>query len=377
MFVSSYLRESGIEPHIAIDLCAAPGGKTTLLRSSLPTDCILIANEPDSGRANVLRENVLRYGADETIVTSAYPKHLASTGLQADIILVDAPCSGEGMFRKEDKSIQDWSLGNVAMCQMRQRDILDEAWKMLRPGGLLIYSTCTYNVSENDEQLEYLRKHYDLEVLNPDVPEGSDILVMDGVYRFIPGKVDSEGFTSFAVIKADEESLENRKGKGKPTPSTSKPSVFSGIFDDHMDYVYNFGENWYYLSPEGVALLGSFEKTKGVRVLLGGVPLGEIKGKDLIPAHGWVCSPQLSTKMPYPSVELDSQQALNFLKRERVELDAYNGIEVVTYNRLPIGVVKNLGNRVNTLYPKEMAIRNRSLSIEDIPNWEGELEVLS
>lgn len=374
MFVSAFLRTSGIEPMVALDLCAAPGGKSTLLRSILPPDCLLIANEPDSGRAGILKENILRFGADETIVTSAYPQNLASTGLTVDLILVDAPCSGEGMFRKEENAVQDWSLANVTMCKERQRSILDEAWKMLRPGGLLIYSTCTYNLDENDHQLQYLMDRFQLEVVHPEVPEGCEVLVQNGVYRFIPGRVDSEGFTAFAVVK--QESVSDSHHLAHRGDKVTIPRELAEILGDKKACVYHYADGWYYLSPMGATLLKSFEKTKGVRVLLGGVPLGEVKGNDFIPHQGWVCSPILSHLMPYPHVDLDIEQALDYLKREAIRLESYKGIQMVAYRGLPIGLVKNLGNRVNTLYPKEMAVKNRNLRVGDVPDWKGELKTL-
>lgn len=376
MFISHFVRAYGGHPRVAIDLCAAPGGKSTLLRSVLPEECVLVANEPDSTRASILRENIIRSGADETIVTSAYPADLADTGLVADIILVDAPCSGEGMFRKEEGAVQNWSLSNVQMCRDRQRTILQDAWRMLRPGGLLIYSTCTYNRAENDDQLTFLANEYDLTVLDLQVPQEWGVLVSENVYRFIPGRVQSEGFTAFAVVKGDGSVKPSMLRRSRRSVGKQKlhPDLMTMLGDEQVR-VYMRGESMCYLSEEGQSVLKTIEARSRVRVLLGGVPIGEVKGKGFAPNQGWICSPRISALLNYPRVELTEGEALSYLKRETLTLDPYKGVQIMTYMGLPIGAVKNIETRVNTLYPREMAIRNSALTTSDVPDWKNELQV--
>ena len=136
-----------------LDLCAAPGGKSTLLRAALPDDCVLYSNEPIRNRASILLENVTKWGYANHIVTNAYPKDYRKSKMKFDMILCDVPCSGEGMFRKDPATIREWSPQNVEKCWQLQRDIVSDAWECLNPGGLLIYSTCTFNTKENEERV--------------------------------------------------------------------------------------------------------------------------------------------------------------------------------------------------------------------------------
>lgn len=363
MMVSQYITQLGLTPKRAIDLCAAPGGKSSLLRSYLPSDCVLISNEIESSRARILLENLTRWGLDETIITSASPSQMRATRVSADLILVDAPCSGEGMFRKEPSAISEWSEANVALCVTRQEEIIDEAWAMLKEGGTLIYSTCTYNREENEGQLEYLLTHYDAELVKLTVDASWGVWEReDGVYRFMPHRTESEGLTIFAV----------RKLSGSlPLPKSSKPQKMkvpqelSDILS--ADELYQHGDTWFALSPEGkatLALLG------GVKILSGGVALGEEKGKSFIPQQAWANSSTLSHCSPYPTYELANEEAIAYLKKEALSIESGKGIILMTYQGIPLGFAKHVGNRANNLYPKEMMIRNTRLSSSDIPVWD-------
>lgn len=371
MFVSRYVSALGGDMQVALDLCAAPGGKSTLLRSLLPSFCLLVANEPEKGRASILHENISRFGGDEVIVTNAFPHQLRKAGLMCDMILVDAPCSGEGMFRKDPDSRNEWSPGSVISCSARQREILDEAWEMLHPGGLLIYSTCTYNREENEEQLSYLLSNYEIErVVSPSVesPEAMGISEgsREGVYRFFPHHSEGEGFTIFAVQKAGTKKASGgNKGRKRDPKTPQLPPILKDAIKEH-GYISTEGDEFVYLSPTGQAVAHDLRDAK-VRVLSKGVTLGCMKGKDFIPHHSWAMSNTLSGQIPYPHVEVDAETALAYLKRESIALDAYKGFECIVYKGIPLGWVKNIGNRVNNLYPKELMIRNRNASVAEIP----------
>lgn len=367
MMVAQYFLQYNLKPQCALDLCAAPGGKSTLLRSYLPKECTLIANEPDSGRARILNENLTRWGCDETMVISGLPEFIEESGLKFDFILVDAPCSGEGMFRKEPQAITEWSEENVKLCSTRQRDILDEAWEMLQEEGVLIYSTCTYNESENEQMLDYLSQKGSIEIL-PLVlqPEWGVQSRHEGVYRFSPQHTESEGLTIFAIRKKDT-TLSKKLNPKKRGIEKNIPSFLQEIFPDQLDHLYSHDERWYYLSPFGQQQL---DHLKRVKILSGGVQLGEQKGKDFIPHTAWILSPHLSEKLPYPKHELNSEQALAYLKREAITMEGEKGIYIVTYLGVPLGAVKHLGNRTNNLYPKELVIQNKNLKATDIPSWE-------
>lgn len=376
MFVSRYLSRAEGDLSVALDLCAAPGGKSTLLRSGLSTECLLISNEPDRGRATILHENILRYRPDEVIVTNAYPDALRRSGIVCDLILVDAPCSGEGMFRKDPASRSEWSPGNVETCVSRQREILDEAWQMLRPGGMLIYSTCTYNRQENEEQLQYLLNEYDVaEIVMPDIddPEAMGIVrgSEEGVFRFLPHRVEGEGFAIFAVRKGDGAHRTSTPKRDKKTKGQSKSAPIPMLLKEclpHLDHISETDEGYIYLSPKGQEALALLERAK-VRVLGRGVMLGELKGKDFIPHHAWAMSCETAPIAPFPVIELTGEQAVAFLKRESIILPEGKGFQIVAYRGVRLGWVKNLGPRSNNLYPKELSLRNKNVSADDIVDF--------
>ena len=208
MFVTHILRQSGDCPQSALDLCAAPGGKSTALRSVLPPDCVLISNEPMGTRAQILLENVTKWGGTNHIVTNNYPRDFRKAKLKFDVILCDVPCSGEGMFRRDPNTISEWSLLNVEKCWRLQREIVADAWECLNPGGLLIYSTCTFNTKENEENIRWILDNYDAQVLDIPIDPSWHITgsLLEGfnqpVYRFIPGITRGEGLFVCALRKA-------------------------------------------------------------------------------------------------------------------------------------------------------------------------------
>ena len=159
MFLDEVLRQHltpDYSPRTALDLCAAPGGKSTLLRAVLPEDCVLWSNEPVRLRFNILDENVTKWGYKNHIVTSQYPRDFRKAKQKFDLILCDVPCSGEGMFRKDEATIREWSPQQVEKCWQLQRDIVSDAWASLNAGGIMIYSTCTFNTKENEENIRWM-----------------------------------------------------------------------------------------------------------------------------------------------------------------------------------------------------------------------------
>lgn len=308
MFLDSVLQQYlPTVPLTALDLCAAPGGKSTLLRSALPEGSVLYSNEPVPKRASILLENITKWGWPDSIVTNSYPRDYVRSGLKFDIILCDVPCSGEGMFRKDPPTIGEWSRQNVEKCWRLQRDIVSDAWQCLHDGGLLIYSTCTFNTKENEENIRWILETFDAEVLAVDVEAGWGISgsLLPGfdepVYRFIPGITRSEGL--FMAVM--------RKG-GKRQETRNKKKV---------------------------------GRTESLRILTS--PLATLH-------------PQPSTFTPPPSIDLSYQQAISYLQRQALQLptDTPLGLVQVCYQGHPLGLVKNLGTRANNLYPKEWAIKS-------------------
>jgi len=326
LFLDRVLRQYVNAPVLALDLCAAPGGKSTLMRAALPQGSMLISNEPDRRRANILLENILKQGHPDVLVTHNYPQDFKQTSWTFDVILTDVPCSGEGLFRKDEGAIKEWSPSNVNFCQKRQRKILEDIWPCLRAGGLLIYSTCTFNTKENEENVRFIMEELGAEILPvPIKPEwqitGS---LLNGwnypVYRFIPGITQSEGLF-MAVLRK----------KGERAIHTILPS-----------------------SARRYA-----QANKLIHLLSDGNPLPEQKGKDQIPTAAQALSLNLEQDV-YPHIELTLEQALLYLHREALSLPAGapQGFVIVTYMKHPLGFIKNLGERANNLYPKNWAIRS-------------------
>ena len=207
----------------ALDLCAAPGGKSTLLRAALPEDCVLYSNEPIRNRASILLENVTKWGYKHHFVTNAYPKDYRKSKMKFDLILCDVPCSGEGMFRKDEATIREWNPQNVEKCWQLQRDIVNDAWACLNDGGLLIYSTCTFNTKENEENVRWMLSEFDDAKVVPleTKPEwnitGS---LLEGfnepVYRFIPGITRSEGLF-MCVLRKNGVTAHPQRDYGSPS----------------------------------------------------------------------------------------------------------------------------------------------------------------
>ncbi len=288
----------------ALDLCAAPGGKSTLLRSQLPDDWLLVSNEPMPKRAHVLAENMTKWGHPNSIVTQNYPADFAPLVNQFDLLVTDVPCSGEGMFRKDEGAIRDWSLENVALCWQRQRDILADIWPTLKPGGLLVYSTCTFNHFEDEDNVGWIARTLGGEVLEQ--------------RHFLPGRDKGEGFFIAAIRKA-----ENPDFIGK---------------DTDIERMKN-------------------KLVHGLHVLHSGIPAPTQKGKDLVPSHALAMSTEHLSDTSYPSCELTYEEALAYLRHEVLRIEAPRGIVRVTFKGIPLGFVKNIGNRANNLYPQEWRIR--------------------
>ena len=313
MFLDEVLRQmhnayanqqpSSIRPLAALDLCAAPGGKSTLLRSALPADCVLYSNEPIRNRASILLENVTKWGYENHIVTNCYPRDYRKAKMKFDLILCDVPCSGEGMFRKDEATIREWSPQNVEKCWQLQREIVADAWACLNEGGFLIYSTCTFNTKENEENIRWILEEFDdARVLKIETkPEwnitGSLLKGFDEpVYRFIPGISRSEGLFLCVIRKANHGDCPNDRSAAK---------------------------------------------------IRGTVP------RDLHPLQAEISHEE------HPHIELNYQQALAYLRHEALVLppDTPRGIVEVCFEGHPLGTMKNIGTRANNLYPKEWRIK--------------------
>lgn len=378
MFVEQVLRQFVEKPVRMLDLCAAPGGKSTHARSLLPEGSLLVANEVIRNRSQILAENLTKWGHPDVVVTNNDPSDFARLGSFFDVILTDVPCSGEGMFRKDAGAIDEWSSENVEICWQRQRRIITDIWPCLKPGGLLIYSTCTYNTKEDEENIDWMIREWGAEPLTVEVKPDWNITgnLLDGkgfpVYRFLPHRTRGEGFFLTALrkpINAECEEpepvrLSGRKsagGKGKNQPQP----IAKELMREAAGWV-NDAEN-YTLLTEGSSIVAypkNFNNefalfNQNLRVVQAGGAIAEVKGKDLIPVHALAMSRMLN-RIAFPTEELTYEQAIAYLRKEAVTLSAEvpRGYVLVTYREIPLGFVKNIGNRANNLYPQEWRIRS-------------------
>ena len=351
----------------ALDLCAAPGGKSTLLRAALPDDCVLYSNEPDRRRANILMENIQKQGHPNVIVTNNYAIDYQRAGLSFDLIVCDVPCSGEGMFRKDYGAIGEWSLQNVMKCATLQRSIIEDIWPCLNEDGVLVYSTCTFNLHEDEENVKWICETLGAEIIPIEVKDewnitGSLLKGWDkSVYRFIPGTTKGEGLFMAVMRKKEAQPLTS------PTDTLS-PRGEGDVRNCEADELANnecskrksSREKVISSSPQGERVsVGRVRGSGSLRVLSDGHPVGTQKGKNIIPAHAEALLINLP-KDKYPFAELSKEDALKYLHHEAIVLnaDVPKGFVVVTYQGHPLGFVKNIGNRANNLYPQEWKIRN-------------------
>ena len=368
MFLSHVLRQYVHHPVEMLDLCAAPGGKSTAALSSLPSGSFLVTNEPTPLRAQILTENIQKWGMSEAAVTNNYPIDFERNGLSFDIILTDVPCSGEGMFRKDPMSINEWSVRNVENCRTLQRQIVESAWHCLRPGGLLIYSTCTLNSRENEENVEWIINELGGIPQPVDINQGWGITPpLSGstpyCYRFIPGVARGEGLFMSVLLKPGTQPLQRNKAKNKPrrdkgkSTGTSQYAAVSRWLSPTDDFVLRLSGNDIYAIPRRREAM--YDMLQNMKVLHAGVHCAVIKGRDIVPQQSLALSQHLS-KGAFAEVSLEYPDAISYLRKESVTLPpgTPRGFVLVTYKGHPLGFVKNIGNRCNNLYPTEWKIRS-------------------
>lgn len=351
-----------------LDLCAAPGGKTTLISSVLSKDSLLVSNEIIRSRAYVLSENAMKWGNSNQVVTNNKSEDFSNLTHFFDVILVDAPCSGEGMFRKGHQAIEEWSVENVKLCAQRQKEILSNIWEALKPGGYLLYSTCTYNREENEEIVGWILDNYDAELTELDIKEGWGITKSEvrgkSTYRFFPHKTKGEGLYFAVLHKKDDILSEHKSKKLKNKDRKQKQKINISDFACYLKDIERFSllENQGFISaiPKNSVIDIEVLQEK-LNIISQGICLGQMKGKDFIPHQSLALNVELNEDA-FPRVEVDWQTAIAYLRTESVNLsEAPKGIVLLTYENMPLGFVKNIGNRANNLYPNEWRIRSANL----------------
>lgn len=351
-------------PIRVLDLCAAPGGKTTDLSASLREaygdGYLLVANEVMKARVGILADNVALWGDPAVVVTSDDPAAFAGLPGFFDIIVTDVPCSGEGMFRKDEEAVQQWSEDNVSLCEARQRRILADVWPSLKEGGVLVYSTCTFNRRENDGNVDWIASELGAEILTSDDVLGgmTGVLKTERGYSLVPGHVEGEGQYCAALRKTSQDAIAEAPFRPKKAPRPAKSSPVPDGLQRLMNIPVVFrtkGETITAVPENIVSDVARVEEA--LHVVAAGCAVGVVKGKDLVPDADLALSLMLADDA-YPSVELDRQAALAFLHRDaQVFPEAPRGYLLMKHEGLALGFVKNLGNRSNSLHPQSRRIR--------------------
>lgn len=353
-----------------LDACAAPGGKTTAAIDALPGGSLVVANEFDFRRAEILKENVMKWGYHCVAVSRGDTARLRGLTGMFDIVAADVPCSGEGMMRKDETARRQWSRALVSECAVRQREIMLNTWEALRPGGYFIYSTCTFNRVENEENVEWLAERTGAGIVDMEVPGEWGIVSRGGMMRFLPTRLRGEGLFMAVLHKPDAGRMPLWPTEGKVAASAAKRRMkrhekpaagpdkkllaeCAGWIEGDVETV---------LRGDAVWALGGLARTDFARLdsaldlILCGIDAGVLKGKGVMPAQGLAMS-ELLKAGAFPAAEVDTASALAYLRRETLGgFDAPRGALLLTHGGHPLGFVNNLGNRANNLYPANWRI---------------------
>lgn len=331
-----------------LDLCAAPGGKSTHLLSLMNRDSLLVSNELIANRNVILQQNITKWGHANSVVTQNKTEAFEAIGPYFDIILVDAPCSGEGLFRKDKDAITEWSEENVANCAIRQTEILAHAVACLKPGGFIIYSTCTFEDIENDEQV----RASGLQAVELNIADFGQVKTKYG-FQFYPHKIKGEGFFIAVLQKPGE------KVAIKPATHANKPTnlLLSDYLADAGRFVAHTKNDMLFAYPQNLHrdflfLSGQFY------VRHAGIFMGTLKGKDFLPAHDLALSTFI--KPGLPSIELTYDEAITYLRSEVPKIKPeIRGWCLAKFEGHNLGWMKAMENRINNYFPKELRILKR------------------
>ncbi|MCL2560746.1 MAG: rRNA cytosine-C5-methylase [Rikenellaceae bacterium] len=377
-----------------LDMCAAPGGKTTLLASLTGEDGLVVANETIRQRTAALVDNAVRWGTGNVVVTNNDPSHFQRLSGFFDVVLVDAPCSGEGMFRKNPEARAEWSTANVRLCAQRQRRILSDAWNALRPDGILIYSTCTFNRTENEENVEWMAREHGGEgipteafLTNPTTtdclseshPPHSDSHAEDyGIvrgaietsgrydiptFRFYPHRIAGEGF--FAAVMRKPDAGDTARA-ANPKVSPQRRSVFAElpksapaelsrwVAEPNVMHFAQVGDSVYGYRSTTVRDVRAVAES--LTAIYSGIGMGQLFHGKLRPAHSLALFGGLALDAA-PQAALTLADALDYLRKNDISPELFaEGLNLVTYDGLPLGWLKRIGDRINNMYPKELRI---------------------
>lgn len=352
------------ESILALDMCAAPGGKSTHINSLISNNSLLISNEVIANRASILVENLTKWGNSNVIVTNNDPEHFQSFKNCFDLVLLDAPCSGEGMFRKDHDSANEWNLNNVNICSARQMRILHTASELVKENGIIVYSTCTYNYKEDVEPVMSLLNQGDWESVELDIKSFDGIMInaiehpkkLFG-YHFYPHKIKGEGFYITVLRKKDQSTgkwpkvMKNINFADKQTKSVLSKYIdlneFGILQHNNQSLAYPM-----LLEKEMLGVLNS-----SLRIKKFGTNLGQVIRAELIPEHAFALS-NIKTES-FESISLNKEDAIKYLQKKDFPIDTQlKGWSLIKYEDATLGFAKLMGNRMNNNYPKEWRIKS-------------------
>jgi len=364
MFIEALLDVTSIgdEKKVVLDLCASPGGKSTHLASLLKGNGVLVANEVNRSRVKVLRENLMRWGNANVMVTNNDPADFEKLTATFDIIAIDAPCSGEGMFRKDHGARAEWSIANVEICAARQKRIVRQSWAALKPGGYMLYSTCTFNRDENEGILEYLQEEFMAEPIALQ-SQFDDVAFSSthAIYRFYPHKTTGEGFSVFLVKKPENDDVDSFYQSQSVLEEVKDQKMIADLklfFNNSDELLFKlYKEKVLAIQKDTFELFNNMGSALHIAQL--GIPVGEHKADEWHLEHAFALAADINTDA-FECLELDYQQAIQFLQCESFKVeDCPLGKLLVTYKGLPLGWVKNIGSRLNNKLPTAYSIKKR------------------
>jgi 16S rRNA C967 or C1407 C5-methylase (RsmB/RsmF family)/NOL1/NOP2/fmu family ribosome biogenesis protein len=358
MFVEQFIKEIALpDEAVALDLCASPGGKSTHLLGLLKPSQMLVSNEVIKTRVSTLKENLIKWGCENMVVTHNDSEDFGALDGFFDLVVVDAPCSGEGMFRKDANAINEWSIANVDICYKRQRRILTEIESAIKDGGYLLYSTCTYNTLEDEENIKWFIESYGYEEVKIDSIKFTGVLNCEYGYKMMPHLVKGEGFYICCLRKKGElDTYDFPKSKRSNLDTYKNRSEVA-------EYFTNAEEIDFFTFNEHVKALRSNQKqvvdmlSRSLNLVTVGLDVAELlKGKQLLPSHSMALNRYVN-KDYFKAVELSKDDALRYLKKELNDIECKNGLHLACYLGAPLGFFKKIQNRINNNYPQEWRIR--------------------
>jgi len=369
-FVGHILETTGTGDGRILDMCAAPGGKTTLYSALVGPKGLVVANDPVRNRASVLADNVRKWGIGNVVVACDEPQHIAAFENRFDVVAVDAPCSGEGMFRKDERAREEWSENNVRICAARQLQILDCAWRTLRPNGVLIYSTCTFNGIENEGVLQEFSARVGDELVEAEMVACDAAWgIVDGregvfqTFRFYPHRACSEGF----FVAVSRKAASNKRAV-MPKPRRKIMSDVTGAVRKELSRWVVHPENMRFADIGGTCY-GYYSDTYGevrafaetLNVIYSGVAMGSVYNGKLKPDAALAMFVDLNGNA-VPVAELEREDALRYLRKQDIAAAAFvEGINLVKTDGCALGFVKRIGNRCNNMYPNSLRILKTDL----------------